>query len=97
MSFLLRLTSPLAGRKVGTDRFGNAYYEARRRRHPTDGFPRRWVVYAGRPEASKVPPEWWGWLHQTTEAPLPERPLYPWQKEYQPNRTGTPQGCASAT
>ena len=30
MSFLLRLTSPLTGRKVGTDRFGNAYYEARR-------------------------------------------------------------------
>jgi NADH:ubiquinone oxidoreductase subunit len=90
MSFLSRLTASLAGRRIGTDRFGNAYFESRRL-HPTDRLPRRWVVYAGRAEASAVPPEWWGWLHHTTAAPLPERPVHPWQKDHQPSMTGTPQ------
>lgn len=87
MSFLLRLTSPLKGHKIGTDRFGNTYYEARRAYR--DGRPKRWVLYAGRSEPTTVPPEWWGWLHHTTAAPLPEQKRYPWQKEHLPNLTGT--------
>lgn len=89
MPLLLRLTSALRGRKVGTDRFGNTYYESSRPAANQGGRPRRWVVYAGRAEATTVPPEWHGWLHHMTPA-LPERPLYPWQKEHEPNATGTP-------
>jgi len=88
MSFLLRLTSPLMGRKVGTDRFGNVYYESRRLQ-PIYNRTRRWVLYPGGPEATTVPPEWHGWLHHTTDVPLPEAKLYSWQAEYQPNLTGT--------
>ena len=82
-SVLLRLISPLKGRKVGTDRFGNTYYEARRPL-PVYGRARRWVVYAQGKEPTTVPPEWHAWLHYTTPTPLPERKLYPWQQEHLP-------------
>ena len=90
MSFLLRLTSPLRGRKVGTDRFGNVYYEGRSNL-PVYNRPRRWAVYAGGGrEPTVVPPEWHAWLHHTVPEPLPETKRYPWQQEHRPNLTGTP-------
>jgi NADH:ubiquinone oxidoreductase subunit len=88
MSFFARLDARLFGRPVGTDRFGNAYYESRAPM-PRYGRHRRWVVYKGEADGSKVPPEWHAWLHHTAEAPLPETPKYPWMLEHQPNRTGT--------
>ncbi len=37
------------------------------------GFQRRWVIYSGDAEASKVPPGWNGWLHHTVDvAPTEE-------------------------
>ena len=89
MSFLLRLTSRLTGRPVGTDRFGNRYVEGRR---PLPGYGRhrRWVIYRGAADPTAVPPEWHAWLHYTTAAPLPEVKRYPWQIEHRPNMTGTP-------
>jgi NADH:ubiquinone oxidoreductase subunit len=89
MTTLLRFTSGIKGRLAGTDRFGNRYYESRRK---TDSLGRhvRWVLFAGKAEASAVPPEWWGWIHYTTTDPLPEdAPRKPWQKEHRPNLTGT--------
>lgn len=77
----------LKGRKVGDDRFGNRYYEERGR---AKGRRRkRWVVYKGLAEASKVPAQWHGWLHYTLDKPLPEVQQYAWQKDHQPNLTGT--------
>lgn len=54
---------------------------------------RRWVVYNGEPEASKVAPEWHAWLHHTTDdIPSETNPLRrSWQKPYEPNLTGTDQ------
>ena len=91
MSLLLRLFSPLSGRKVGSDRFGTVYYESRKVQ-PVYNRPRRWAVFAhnGR-EPTVVPPEWHAWLHHVVDQPLPERPLYAWQRDHQPNLTGTPQ------
>jgi NADH:ubiquinone oxidoreductase subunit len=89
MSFLLRLTLGLSGRKVGTDRFGNTYFESRRNQ-PIYDRPRRWVVYARAVEPTTVPPEWHGWLHHMVPAPLPEGKRHPWQQEHLPNLTGTP-------
>jgi NADH:ubiquinone oxidoreductase subunit len=77
------------GVKQGQDVFGNRYYRAR---STTTGLrEKRWVVYAGEPEASKVPPEWHIWLHHTATAPIKgDSPFrQSWQKEYQPNMTGT--------
>ena len=72
------------GELVGTDAFGNRYFRAK------DGSRKRWVIYKGKPEASKVPPEWHAWLHRTTVAPpTGQSARRPWQKEHQPNLTGT--------
>ncbi len=79
----------LKGQKVGADEFGNRYYRASK--NHSDGRERRWVLYNGRVEASKVPPEWHAWLHHTTEHPLSEAAAQPhdWQRSHRPNLTGT--------
>jgi NADH:ubiquinone oxidoreductase subunit len=84
------VTLASGARKVGVDPAGNKYYSASPRR----GYrrDRRWVIYNGAPEASKVPPEWHGWLHHQTDAvPAEEGPSYrrPWQQPYVQNLTGT--------
>ena len=81
----------IMGEQVGVDEFSNRYYRSRGRR--LQGRERRWVLYKGRVEASKVPPEWHAWLHHTTDAPLTENAVRarPWQKEHMPNPTGTRQ------
>ena len=88
MNIGTRIFTWLHGRSVGRDALGNIYYEDRRAR--PDGVHRRWVAYAGEPEASTVPPEWHAWLHYTTDAPLPDTGRKPWQKPHIPNPTGTP-------
>jgi NADH:ubiquinone oxidoreductase subunit len=85
----IRLFTWRRGELVGTDSFGNRYYRDRKR---VEGRrERRWVIYNGEPEASKVPPEWHGWLHHTMKAPLQPGDVYhkPWQKEHRANRTGS--------
>ena len=76
------------GRPVGVDHFGNRYFEQPIRRRALRA--RRWVIYAGSDEASTVPAEWWGWLHHTADAPLPDTGRRVWQREFEPNLTGTP-------
>jgi NADH:ubiquinone oxidoreductase subunit len=82
----------LCGERVGTDALGNRYYRSRNERHKRNGRERRWVVYKGLDEASKVPPEWHAWLHHISEAPLTNlaAKARPWQKPHLPNLTGTP-------
>ncbi|MGE4221374.1 MAG: NADH:ubiquinone oxidoreductase subunit NDUFA12 [Alphaproteobacteria bacterium] len=87
---ITRLITLFQGRLVGTDPFGNRYYEERRA--PKEGRRRRWVVYEGEDEASRVPPEWHAWLHYTVKE-VPDnagRPHRDWQKAHVPNLTGTP-------
>lgn len=82
------LFSARKGRKVGEDHQGNVYYEGGK---GLDGQPRRWVIYNGPNDASRVPAEWHGWLHHNVEG-APESCLPPpriWQKDYTPNLTGT--------
>ena len=75
------------GRLVGEDTQGNKYYEDKKKTRY--GKPRRWVIYKGYPEASKVPPDWHGWLHFTISEPPECQNRYPWEKEHLPNLTGT--------
>lgn len=84
-----RLFTFLHGRCVGTDTFGNRYYTERRQ--AKKGRTRRWVIYKGTAEPSKVPSLWHAWLHYSTDM-LPDQmsaPHYEWQKEHIPNLTGT--------
>lgn len=85
------------GEHVGTDRFGNKYYRSRNKRGGTPtagsytGDERRWVIYEGSNDASRVPAEWHGWLHGAFDG-VPESYLPPpkqWEADYSPNATGT--------
>ena len=94
------------GEHVGTDAMGNKYYRSKNKRKdvPTagsyTGAERRWVIYDGANDASRVPAEWHGWLHGAGED-VPESFLPPpriWEADYAPNATGTetayrPQGA----
>jgi len=90
------LDSARHGEHVGTDSAGNRYYRAKRpypKGHPFAGRERRWVIYEGANDASRVPAEWHGWLHGTFDG-VPESFLPPpriWEVDYTPNATGTPQ------
>ena len=78
------------GKFVAKDDFGNRYYLERAARKGMKA--RRWVVYNGLAEASKVPPEWNAWLHHTVQTPPSETPrtIKPWEQPHEPNWTGTP-------
>jgi NADH:ubiquinone oxidoreductase subunit len=86
----LRLFTWLNGKLVGEDAYGNRYF-VHKSGVKRDGREMRWVVYLGMAEASKVPPDWHGWLHHSTDV-LPggqDAPRFAWQKEHMPNLTGT--------
>lgn len=91
-----RLLTLLRGELVGSDSYGNKYYRLKgggelRRGGGRWSRERRWVIYQGVPEGSKVPSEWHAWLHHTSDAPPDnQRTRYPWEKPHQPNMTGTP-------
>ena len=88
MSFGTWLFTRIHGELVGTDEFGNRYFLDRRTKGQKR--ERRWVLYKGAPEASKVPPEWHAWLHWTIQKPPVERAKQrPWQLPHIPNLTGT--------
>ncbi len=85
------LNSGLKGEHVGTDAQGNRYYRAKKPKN-VDGRERRWVIYNGANDASRVPAEWHGWLHGTFDG-VPESFLPPariFEVDYTPNATGTP-------
>ena len=79
----------LNGELVGTDEFGNRYYHAKNK--TLHGRQRRWVIYKGKPEGSKVPAEWHSWLHRTTNDPLTDQAAQApgWQKPHQANLSGS--------
>ena len=76
------LFSRANGTKVGSDGLGNVYFGSKA--------GKRWVIYNGANDASRVPPEWHGWLHHTTDL-IPETLPAPraWEKPPVPNLTGT--------
>lgn len=79
-----------SGQLVGQDEDGNKYYEDK---SATAGRPkRRWVVFKGLAEASKVSPDWHGWLHHTFDEPPTSQPfkVKSWEKAHVPNLSGTP-------
>ena len=72
------------GVRVGEDAGGNVFYTSRDEK-------RRWVIYNGEAEASRISPDWHGWLHHTykdtpDDAPLPRKS---WEQPHQENLTGT--------
>ncbi|MDZ7904984.1 MAG: NADH:ubiquinone oxidoreductase subunit NDUFA12 [Cypionkella sp.] len=72
------------GIRVGADDQGNIYYRNK-------DASRRWVIYHGEAEASRVSPDWHGWLHHTWPHPPTEKPLKhkAWEAPHVENLTGT--------
>lgn len=79
------------GEKVGSDDQGNVYY-----RNADDS--RRWVIYNGELDASKVSPDWHGWLHFTFDVFPGNRGLKhkSWEKPHVANLSGTELAYAPA-
>ncbi|GAA0559277.1 NADH:ubiquinone oxidoreductase subunit NDUFA12 [Rhizomicrobium electricum] len=71
------------GVPVGTDSFGNRYYQT------ADG-KRRWVLYNGTVEGSRVPAEWHLWMHHTVDTPpAADMTKKSWEQDFLPNLSGT--------
>ena len=79
----VRLWTYLNGHLVAEDQNKNRYYS-----NKNDS--RRWVVYHGEIDASKVTPEWNNWLRFTSNnVPSKKNDRYDWQLDHTPNQTGT--------
>jgi len=100
MSIGTKIHTWLNGRFVGNDEFGNRYFIARK--ESSDGVRKRWVLYNGYPEPSKIPAIWHIWLHYlSSETPVDvgakvfkgNKKLW-WEKAHQPNLSGTPAAYA---
>lgn len=88
-TFGTQLHTRRRGIRVGEDAEGNVYY-----RNADDSS--RWMIFNGEAEASRLPAEWFGWLHRTIDTPPTEAPPTRkfWEKPMLPNVTGTPAAYA---
>jgi NADH:ubiquinone oxidoreductase subunit len=92
-TFGTQVWTRLYGEFVGEDEFGNRYYRTKGGKIDSGvGYQRRWVVYNGVVEASRIPPSWHGWMHNTVDLPPTEDGYVAkaWEKPHRPNLTGTP-------
>ncbi|GFZ83039.1 NADH dehydrogenase [Rickettsiales bacterium] len=80
MDFGLLFYTFFFGKLAGRDEFGNKYYHDKKK---------RWAMYSGIAEASKIPPPWHAWLHYMTDEVPQHTQVYAWQKQHVPNLTGT--------
>ena len=82
-TFGTRIKTILSGKFAGMDSSGNKYYENKK--------GKRWVIYSDEIDASKIPVEWYSWIHFTKNKIEKNHDLkkYEWQKPHQENLTGT--------
>ena len=78
-----RLYTIFFGKFVGEDNFGNKYYKSKSKK--------RWIIYKGEIDASKIPNEWYSWMHFTNNKIENTQNIdkFVWQKPHLPNQTGT--------
>ena len=93
-TFGTQLWTPRFGELVGEDEQGNRYYRTRGGKiDPTLGFERRWVIYNGYAEASRIPAGWHGWMHHSSTCRRPRRTT---SRANGRSRTPNPTGTAKA-
>ncbi len=80
-----RLTVLFFGKMAGKDSFGNKYYTTKK--------GKRIIIYNGEVDASKIPNEWYSWMHFTSNKieNVHELKKFEWQKPHRPNLTGSSQ------
>ncbi|MCH2066305.1 NADH:ubiquinone oxidoreductase subunit NDUFA12 [Shimia sp.] len=86
-----KLFTARKGVKMGEDEQGNVYYR-------TENDSKRWVIFNGEVEASRVSADWHGWLHRTFDEVPSQKPLKhkEWEIPHQENVTGTALAYAPA-
>ena len=85
MNIISQLIIKFTSKLIGMDSFGNKYYEEK-----NNSNKKRYVIFNGKVEASKIPPMWHAWLHHLAKKPpLKRKKVYDWQKTHMPNLTGT--------
>ena len=82
-TFGTRIKTILFGKFIGSDEYGNKYYENKK--------GKRWVIYENEIDASKIPVEWYSWIHFMPNKieNIHKLEKHDWQKPHQPNLTGT--------
>ncbi len=78
-----RIQTFFSGKLIGKDNFGNRYYQSKS--------GKRWVIYKDEIDASKIPGEWYSWMHSIKNKIENTHDLkkFHWQKLHKPNQTGT--------
>lgn len=71
------------GERIGEDEQGNVFYK--------DGKGRRWVIYNGEAEPSRISSGWHGWMHHRTDISPSEEDyaMREWELPHKQNLTGT--------
>ena len=88
MSLGTKIYTWLYGNLVGTDDQLNKYYCSSK--NFSDSESKRWVIFKGDIEATKIPPHWHAWIHKSIDKPpIGYVHKYKWQKNHQVNLTGT--------
>ena len=82
-TFGTRIQTFFSGKFVGQDSFGNKYYKNKS--------GKRWIIYKNEIDASKIPNDWYSWMHfiKNKIENSHELKKYEWQKNHLPNQTGT--------
>lgn len=98
MDLISKIAIKISSNLVGIDEFGNKYFESKKARN---GGKKRYVIYKGIAEPSKIPSNWHGWLHYTYNEIPESSHKFAWQKTHLPNLTGTkfayfPKGSAQS-
>ncbi|MFT6332021.1 MAG: NADH:ubiquinone oxidoreductase subunit [Lentimonas sp.] len=86
MDLISKIAIKLTCSAVGTDEFGNQYFESNKIRN---GVKKRSVIYKGISEPSKIPAPWHLWMHYTSNNLPDSSHRHSWQKIHLPNLTGT--------
>jgi len=84
MDIINKFLIKLFNNKIGSDEFGNQYYLSKNK-------SKRYIVYNGIAEPTKIPSDWHIWIHYKTDK-IPssyQSKKYFWQKNRIPNLTGT--------
>ncbi len=83
MNALNKFFIKFSSKKIGMDEFGNEYFQNKQ--------GKRFVIYKGIVEPSKIPAEWHGWMHYSHNLPPVDLNTHRflWQKSHEPNLTGT--------
>ena len=79
-----KLFTFIRGKQVGTDNENNKFYVHKKNSQ------KRWIIYNGLMDASRIPAEWHDWLHyRTDEIPNESDKKLDWYKMHKENSTGT--------